>query len=139
MNDNTARFTVWTGGIEANSHYLTQAQAEALAAEYTAQGFDDVQIEEITTSQPDGLTPIYAILFDRHGIEQARITIGDADSLEPEDYAPQFAAMLGIDELEASSHAAQIPDGGEDYRIEITEDPTAPRVWKACNFMAIFN
>ena len=83
--------------------------------------------------------PMFAILYDRHGQEEARRTLGDVDSLEPEDYAPSFAALLGIDTLEPSSPGAIIPDGCEDYRIEITEDPAAPRVWKACNFAAVFN
>jgi len=93
----------------------------------------------MNNTQPDGFTPVFAILFDRHGQEQARLTLADVDSLEPEDYAPRFAALLGIDELEPSTPAAQIPDGGEDYRIEITEAPDTPRVWKSCNFMAVFN
>jgi hypothetical protein len=83
--------------------------------------------------------PMFAILYDRHGQEEARRTLGDVDSLNPEDYAQSFAAMLGIDELEPSTPAAEIPDGCEDYRIEITEEPNAPRVWKSCNFFAISN
>ena len=93
----------------------------------------------MNNTQPDGFTPVFAILFDRHGQEQARLTLADVDSLEPEDYAPRFAAMLGIDELEPGTPAAQIPDGAEDYRIEITEAPDTPRVWKSYNFMAVFN
>ena len=84
-------------------------------------------------------TQMFAILYNRHGHEEARRTLGDVDSLEPEDYAASFAAMLGIDELQPSSPGETIPDGCEDYRIEITDEPGAARVWKACNFSAVFD
>jgi len=41
------RFTVWLGGVEATAHYLTREQAEAIAAEARAAGFDDTQIDEV--------------------------------------------------------------------------------------------
>lgn len=90
----------------------------------------------MTTTYP---VPMFAVLYNRHGHEEARRTLGDVDSLEPEDYAPSFAAMLGIDALEPSSPGAEIPDGCEDYRIEITDEPGAARVWKSCNFAAVFD
>jgi hypothetical protein len=83
--------------------------------------------------------PLYAVLYDRHGQELARLTLADMDSLEPEDYAPRFADLMGIDELEPSTPAAQIPDGCEDYRIEITAEPGTVVCWKSCNFAAVFN
>lgn len=81
---------------------------------------------------------MYAMLYDRHGEELARLTLADTDSLEPEHYAPRFADLMGIDELAPSTPAAQIPDGCEDFRIEITADPSTVIVWKSCNFAAIF-
>lgn len=40
-------WTVWVGGIEVNDTLLTQAQAKAIAHEYIANGYDEVQIEEV--------------------------------------------------------------------------------------------
>ena len=44
------RFTVWIGGLEANDNYLTKKEAESLAANYVATGYDDVVIEEMKGS-----------------------------------------------------------------------------------------
>jgi hypothetical protein len=41
------RYTVWVGGIEANQYYLTQAEAEALAEDYRAEGYTDIYIEKV--------------------------------------------------------------------------------------------
>ena len=40
-------YTVWVGGSEVNDHLLTKDQAERLAKCYIADGYDDVQIEEL--------------------------------------------------------------------------------------------
>ena len=40
-------YTVWVGGVEVNDHLLTKDQAERLAKCYIADGYDDVQIEEV--------------------------------------------------------------------------------------------
>ena len=36
-------FTVWAGGVEINSHYLSKAEAESLLAEMQSHGYDDAQ------------------------------------------------------------------------------------------------
>ena len=41
-------FSVWVGGIEINDYQIeTQELAEKLANYWKAQGYDDVQIEEV--------------------------------------------------------------------------------------------
>jgi hypothetical protein len=40
-------FSVWVGGVEVNSHYLSKSDAESLLAEMQEQGYEDAQIEEI--------------------------------------------------------------------------------------------
>lgn len=48
--DNTIKNrTVWVGGIEVNDYYLTKNEAQQLANEYKAKGYDDVQIETVRT------------------------------------------------------------------------------------------
>jgi len=44
------RFTVWVGGSEANDNYLTQKEAESLAANCIATGYDDTVIQELKGS-----------------------------------------------------------------------------------------
>jgi hypothetical protein len=41
-------YTVWVGGSEVNDSYLTKEEAENLALEYKADGYDDVIIENIS-------------------------------------------------------------------------------------------
>lgn len=41
-------YTVWVGGIEVNNFYLTREEASTIAEEYSNDGYEDVQIEEIT-------------------------------------------------------------------------------------------
>jgi hypothetical protein len=40
-------YTVWVGGSEVNDSYLTKEEAENLASEYKADGYDDVVVENI--------------------------------------------------------------------------------------------
>jgi hypothetical protein len=47
QDNNTKRFTVWIGGIEATDNYLTRDQAETIAAEARANGYEDTAIEEL--------------------------------------------------------------------------------------------
>lgn len=42
-----ARYSVFVGGIEVNDYYLTYGEAEDLADEYWADGYDDVQIVDM--------------------------------------------------------------------------------------------
>jgi len=44
----STRYTVWVGGVEVNDFELTKREADALAKEYKAQGYDDVQVEVLT-------------------------------------------------------------------------------------------
>ena len=48
---NPGRFTVWIGGTEATTHYLTREQAEAIAAEARDAGYDDTQIVSVPNSK----------------------------------------------------------------------------------------
>lgn len=45
---NNNSWSVFVGGIEINDHLLTHNQAEQLAEEYHAQGYDDVCVAFIT-------------------------------------------------------------------------------------------
>jgi len=42
-----SNWTVWVGGGEINSYYLTQAQAEELAQVWIDKGYDEVVVEEV--------------------------------------------------------------------------------------------
>ena len=42
-------YSVWVGGSEVNDNYLTKKQAEELANEYKADGYDDVAIRKGNT------------------------------------------------------------------------------------------
>ena len=44
MND----WTVWVGGSEVNDNYLTEDKAKELAVYFIADGYDDVQIENLS-------------------------------------------------------------------------------------------
>lgn len=41
------RYTVWVGGVEANDYMLTRGEADRLAAEYEADGYDDVVVSRV--------------------------------------------------------------------------------------------
>lgn len=42
-------YTVWCGGFEANNHLMSFNQAQRLAKQYIKLGYDDVNIERVTT------------------------------------------------------------------------------------------
>jgi hypothetical protein len=44
----TAKWTVWVGGSEVNSEYLSQEKANYLAGYWIGSGYDDVVIEEVS-------------------------------------------------------------------------------------------
>ena len=44
MND----WTVWVGGDEVNNYYLTKDKAKDLAMDFIADGYEDVQIENLS-------------------------------------------------------------------------------------------
>ena len=43
----TAKWTVWVGGGEVNSHYLEEHQAKDIAQAWIDKGYDDVVVEEV--------------------------------------------------------------------------------------------
>jgi len=43
----TLFYSVWVGGGEVNDHPLTLAQAKSIARQYRAEGYDDVQIQQL--------------------------------------------------------------------------------------------
>ena len=47
MND----WTVWVGGDEVNDYYLTKDKAKDLAMDFIADGYDDVQIENLSNDK----------------------------------------------------------------------------------------
>jgi hypothetical protein len=40
-------WTVWVGGSEVNSNYLSQEEANYLAGYWIGRGYDDVKIEKV--------------------------------------------------------------------------------------------
>lgn len=43
-----SRWTVWVGGVEVNDYYMTETDAQKLADEYKAAGYDDATAQEVT-------------------------------------------------------------------------------------------
>ena len=41
-------YSVWVGGSEVNTHYLTRDNAERIAEAWKLSGYDDVTIEEVS-------------------------------------------------------------------------------------------
>lgn len=78
---------------------------------------------------------MFAIIYDRNGEEQARYILSDTDLLDCDIYADRFARDMGIDPLEGEEPNGRIPDGGEDYRVELTDEPNAARCWTSANYM----
>lgn len=39
-------YSVWVGGIEVNDYLMTKNEAEKLANEYRADGYDDVYVDK---------------------------------------------------------------------------------------------
>lgn len=78
---------------------------------------------------------INAIIYDRHGDEQARIPLGLDDTLDPDWYADKYANAMGI---ELSLDDGHIPDGCEDFSVVITEDPDNRAVcWTSKNYIIV--
>jgi hypothetical protein len=46
MNEERTRFTVWVGGVEVNDYHMTETDAQKLADEYKAAGYDDTAVVE---------------------------------------------------------------------------------------------
>lgn len=40
----TELWSVWVGGVEVNNYYRTKAEAECLAEQWEADGYDDVRV-----------------------------------------------------------------------------------------------
>lgn len=77
---------------------------------------------------------MYALIYDQHGNEQARYNVANDDQLSPDTYAERFAFSIGY-ELEGSKPGALIPDGCEDYRVTIQEEPGSVICWTSRNYM----
>jgi len=45
--DSTGNWTVWVGGGEVNSYYLSETQAKDIAQAWIDKGYDDVVVEEV--------------------------------------------------------------------------------------------
>ena len=78
---------------------------------------------------------MFALILDRSGCEAARYALADADALDCDLYAARFGRDMGVT-LEGEEPGASIPDGCEDYRVELTEEPGSVRVWASANYMA---
>jgi hypothetical protein len=76
---------------------------------------------------------MFALILDRSGVEAARYALADADLLDCDLYAERFGRDFGLT-LEGEEPGASIPDGCEDYRVELTEEPGSVRVWKSANY-----
>ena len=48
VKNNSSTYSVWVGGIEVNDVLLTKDEANDLASEYKAKGYDDVVIDDYT-------------------------------------------------------------------------------------------
>ena len=46
MNEDK-HYTVWVGGVEVNDYLLNKEEAQYLADQYSEDGYDDVQVEEV--------------------------------------------------------------------------------------------
>jgi hypothetical protein len=69
-------FTVWAGGVEINSHYLSKAEAESLLAEMQSHGYDDVQIENAFPDLVDFRgKPTMCRIIQRHSAGTADIEL----------------------------------------------------------------
>ena len=75
-----------------------------------------------------------ALVYDRHGAEIARYAVRDEDTLSPDAYAERFGSAMGI-ELIPSKPGATIPDGCEDIRITIQEEPGSAVCWTSRNYL----
>lgn len=54
MENEKKNYTVWVGGVEVNDEMLTKEEAEKLAQKYIADGYDDVQVENVEDGGDDG-------------------------------------------------------------------------------------
>jgi len=43
----TQKYTVWVGGVEVNDFYLSWTDAVAIAGEYSADGYKDIQVQRV--------------------------------------------------------------------------------------------
>jgi hypothetical protein len=79
---------------------------------------------------------MFAIVYDRHGIEETRYPLSDNDVLDCDIYADRFSQMIGH-ELD-NGDGLLIPDGCEDYSVVLTDDPdNTSRCWTSRNYLLI--
>ena len=77
---------------------------------------------------------MYALAYNRDGAEQWRLELNDDATLDPDHYARIFSGLYGI-ELLGDCPWHVIPDGCEDIRIVVQEEPGAVRCWKSANYI----
>lgn len=82
----------------------------------------------------DGEPPFYALVYDADGDEVARWPLNDDDPLDCDVYAEWYSKQIGA-ELVGEARGMAIPDGCEDYRVVLQEEPGAVRCWKSANYM----
>lgn len=83
----------------------------------------------------NGEPSFYALVYDCDGDEVARWPLGDDDPLDCDVYAGWFAQQIGAELVPKSPRGMAIPDGCEDYRVVLQEEPGAARCWKSANYM----
>ena len=78
---------------------------------------------------------MYAIIYNRDGVELWRLELNDDATLDPNTYARIFAGLYGMEIMNGEEPGATIPDGGEDFSVVIQEEPGAVRRWASANYM----
>ena len=77
---------------------------------------------------------MYALVYNEHGQEQWRLRLTDDAPLDCDYYANIFAGLYGFG-FEGSEPGAEIPDGGEDFRVVLQDTPGAVTCWDSKNYM----
>lgn len=77
---------------------------------------------------------MFALIYDRNGQEQARWPIADHELLNPDVYAERYSTAIGYP-LKGSKPEAIIPDGTEDYRVTLQEEPGSVVCWTSRNYL----
>lgn len=76
---------------------------------------------------------MFAMVYDRDGIEQARYPLTN-NTLGVDEYAARFGASMGIT-ITPSAPGAVIPDGCEDYRVTLQDQPGSSVCWVSRNYV----
>jgi hypothetical protein len=74
---------------------------------------------------------MYAIIQNRDGQEEARYTLTERDPLDCLIYAKRYARDVGTD----FEDEGDVPAGGEDFSVTLTEDPENTAVcWNSARY-----